>query len=162
MPAALHSQILAQAYNGMAIRLGLAPSEEESTVFASSLYTWPLFDDAVRCLQDLKPRIPVLVGLFDVDHVTLLQTPSFSILAPYFAEVFTWDASHKYRPDFAAFHPPFVYHDDLGVARADRCLVSNSVFRDLEPAGELKIPAIWMRYPSSVAGNLSTKECSSF
>ncbi|KAJ7849412.1 hypothetical protein B0H14DRAFT_3668659 [Mycena olivaceomarginata] len=108
----------------------------------------------VSCVRNLKPWIPVLVALSDVDHDTLCKTSFFSALAPYFSEVFTWDASQAYRPDSAAFDPPLKYHDTLGVRRERRCLVSNSLLRDLEPARQLGVPTIWMRHPKSLAVTL--------
>ncbi|KAJ7463636.1 HAD-like domain-containing protein, partial [Mycena latifolia] len=154
MPTAPYPQILARAHSDMATRLGLVATEEQSSLFASSIATWPLFNGALWCLQTLNPWIPILVALCDVDHESLRVTSAFTALAPYFAEVFTWDASHAYRPDRTAFDPPFRYHDALGVPREQRCLISNSVLRDLEPAHELDFPAIWMRYPESLAGTV--------
>ncbi|KAJ6595018.1 HAD-like domain-containing protein [Mycena vulgaris] len=158
MPAAPYSEILTQAYTDMASRLGHPTTEDEASSFASSIFEWPLFDGAVWCLQILKPWIPVLVGLFDVDFETVLKTPSFATLAPLFAEIFTRDASHAYRPDPMAFEPPFKYHDDLGIRREQRCLVSNGLLRDLEPAREQGIPAIWMCFPESLAGRVPSLE----
>ncbi|KAJ7439049.1 hypothetical protein B0H11DRAFT_1626196, partial [Mycena galericulata] len=153
IPTANYLEVLARSHEDMAMRLGLDVSDHASSLFASSIFDWPLFHDAVQCLQNLRPWVPLIIALFDVDHETLTKTSSFSVLAPYFAEVFTWDASHTYPPDFDALDPPFLYHDDLGIPREHRCLVSNSVFRELEPASEFEIPTIWLRYSGSLAGN---------
>ncbi|KAJ7799981.1 hypothetical protein B0H14DRAFT_1698907 [Mycena olivaceomarginata] len=142
-PAAPYSEILAQAHAEMTIRLGLPVVEDAASLFASSISTWPLYDGAVWCLQNLKPRICHLVALSDATHDILCQSSSFSALAPYFSEVFTSDGSHAYRPDSAAFDLPLKYwHDALGIPRQQRCLVSNSLLRDLEPARQLGVPAI--------------------
>jgi FMN phosphatase YigB (HAD superfamily) len=49
----------------------------------------------------------------------------------------------------------------LGVRRERRCLVSNSLLRDLEPARQLGVPTIWMRHPKSLAGDVASVEYSS-
>ncbi|KAJ7463617.1 HAD-like domain-containing protein [Mycena latifolia] len=156
-----YSEILALAHTDMSKRLGLVPSNVESSVFASSIVHWPLVDGAVECLQQLRPWIPALVALSDTDHETLQNTAAFSRLGPYFAEVFTWDASHRYRPDIQALAPSFLYHDAMGVLRGHRCLVSSGLFQDLEVACRLaEVPVIWMRYPASLAVNLDSDEAS--
>jgi FMN phosphatase YigB (HAD superfamily) len=107
----------------------------------------------------LKPRICHLVALSDATHDILSRSSSFSALAPYFSEVFTSDDSHAYRPDSAAFDPSLKYHDALGIPHQQRCLVSNSLLRELEAARQLGVPAIWMCHPQSLAGRrvLSTE-----
>ncbi|KAJ7798624.1 hypothetical protein B0H14DRAFT_3492320 [Mycena olivaceomarginata] len=126
----------------MTIRLGLPAVEDAASLFASSISTWPLYDGAVWCLQNLKPGICHLVALSDATHDILCQSSSFSALASYFSKVFTSDGSHACRPDSAAFDPPLKYHDALGIPRQQRCLVSNSLLRDLESARQLGVPAI--------------------
>ncbi|KAJ7177440.1 HAD-like domain-containing protein [Mycena crocata] len=157
-PAAPYLDILAAAYNDMSARLGLRCADDETSSFVSSMFTWPLFDGALECVQRLHPRIPTLVALLDVDYATLLRTSAFQALEPCFDEMFTWDASKTYRPDPSAFSPPFAYHDGEGIDPAHRCLVSNSVFRDLEPARLQLIPAIWLRLPSTLAGGCESIE----
>ncbi|KAJ7790107.1 hypothetical protein B0H14DRAFT_225960 [Mycena olivaceomarginata] len=64
-PSLPYVEILARAYDDLSIRLGLTSTEEEAAVFASSLFTWPLFDGAVECLLALGP-LALLVGLIDM------------------------------------------------------------------------------------------------
>ncbi|KAJ6617704.1 hypothetical protein B0H10DRAFT_1299326 [Mycena sp. CBHHK59/15] len=142
----------------MALRLGLSLSVGESAVFAASSTNWPLLDGAVWCLQTLHPWIPALVGILDVDEDTARRSAAFAALAPYLAQIFTWDAGHAYKPDLAAFHGPLAYYDAHGVPRAHRCLVSNGLLCDLEPARELGLPAAWLRLPGSLAANAPTVE----
>ncbi|KAJ7723005.1 HAD-like domain-containing protein [Mycena maculata] len=159
LPTSPYSEVLALSHEDMAMRLGLSSSTTQSSAFAASIFDWPLFDDAIQSLQALRPWIPAIVAVVDIDQETLCKTSSFPPLIPYFAGIYSWDASRTYRPDFEAFLPSVKYHDDMGVPRAQRCLVSNSVFRDLEPASELEIPTIWLRYPTSMGGGLSSEEC---
>ncbi|KAJ6595020.1 HAD-like domain-containing protein, partial [Mycena vulgaris] len=154
IPATPYLQILVEAHGDMARRLGFPATKAESSLFASSIFSWPLFEGAVECIELLKHWTSVIVAISDVDHETLRKTSAFALLAPHFAEVFTWDATHTYRPHPSAFDAPLKYHDALGIPRDRRCLVSNSLFRDLEPARELGIPAIWIRYSQSLAGGL--------
>ncbi|KAJ7146612.1 hypothetical protein C8R44DRAFT_574146, partial [Mycena epipterygia] len=102
-PGAPYSEILAQTHRDMAIRLRLLSSNEETALFTSSILHWPLFDGAIQCLQTLHPHIPTLVALIDIDHDTFTKTTSYALLHPYFAEMFTWDATYTYRPSLAAF-----------------------------------------------------------
>ncbi|KAJ7075584.1 hypothetical protein B0H15DRAFT_652559 [Mycena belliarum] len=157
-PTAPYSEILVQAHTGMARRLGAAPSDAEAAAFASSIAHWPLVDGAVQCLQTLRAHFNGIIALADVDDATLRQTPAFSVLAPYFAEIWTWNASQEYRPYLAALEPPFSYHDSIGVPRERRCFVSAGLHRDLEPACECDVPAIWVRTPESLAARLPSDE----
>ncbi|KAJ7691481.1 hypothetical protein B0H17DRAFT_1133784 [Mycena rosella] len=129
-------------------RLGLtgALSNAGPSSFASSIVLQPLIDGAVEALQNLRPSIPALVAPVDADANTLIHTSAFSVIAPYFVEVFTWDVSQTDRPDLYAFDPPFLSHGNMGVPREHHCLVSNGAFHDLEPTGEFEIPVIWMSF----------------
>ncbi|KAJ6617684.1 HAD-like domain-containing protein [Mycena sp. CBHHK59/15] len=157
-PSAPYSQILADAHDDMALRLGLSLSPGESTVFAASAASWPLHDGALWCLQTLRQRLPALVGILEVDETTARHSTAFATLAPYLAQIFTWDVAFGYKPDLPAFFGPLTYHDERGVPRARRCLVSNGLLRDLEPARELGLPAVWLRFPGSLAANAPNVE----
>ncbi|KAJ7075587.1 hypothetical protein B0H15DRAFT_866352 [Mycena belliarum] len=158
MPTAPYSEILLHAYTAMARRLGLTPSDTEAFAFAASIARWPLVDGAVACLRALRPHVPALVALVDLDDATLQKCAAFSALAPYFAEMWPWDASQEYRPYLDAFEPSFTYHDNMGVPRERRCFVSSGLYRDLEPASECDIPVIWVRNPDRIAGSLPSDE----
>ncbi|KAJ7852967.1 hypothetical protein B0H13DRAFT_2581432 [Mycena leptocephala] len=75
--------------------------------------------------------------------------PAFASLAPFFEAVFTWDACRAYKPDPGVFDAPLRYYDALGVWRAHSFLVSGSLLRDLEPAREVGLPAVWVQCPGS-------------
>ncbi|KAJ7100926.1 hypothetical protein B0H15DRAFT_817771 [Mycena belliarum] len=142
----------------MARRLGLVPSDAEAFKFASSIAHWPLVDGAVKCLRALRPHVPALVALVDLDDSTLHKCAAFSALAPYFTEVWPWDASQEYHPYLDAFEPSFSYHDNMEVPRERRCFVSTALYRDLEPGCECGVPAIWVRNPNSLAGSLPSDD----
>jgi hypothetical protein len=148
-PTARYPEILAQAHENISLRLGLTPSDKETSRFAASIVHWPLFDGAVQCLQTLHQQIPTLVALVDIDHQSFTQTAAYPLISPYFAEMFTWDATHAYHPDVVTFKAPFSYHDALPFQRKHRCLVSSRLFRDLEVAFGAKIIGIWMRHPTT-------------
>ncbi|KAJ7167285.1 hypothetical protein C8R43DRAFT_984774 [Mycena crocata] len=157
-PSKVYSQILHKAYEDMALRLGLSPPTGGAATFAHSLPHWPLHADALWALHTLRCVVPTLAALVDMDHSTCVRTPAFTALALYFDEVFTWDATHSYRPARDAFTAPLGYHDALGVPRACRALVSNSLLRDVQPSRELGFPAIWLRLPGSLAWNAPPDE----
>ncbi|KAJ7152788.1 HAD-like domain-containing protein [Mycena filopes] len=159
-PSSCYAQILVEAYEVVALRLGMALQDpKESSRFTDSIRHCPLMPLAQWCLHNLK-RIPSisLVALADVKHDFLLQTPAFAFLAPFFEAVFTWDACKTYKPEYAAFDAPLEYFDALGIPREQTCLVSTSLLCDMEPARELGVPALWMRFPGSLAGHVWTQE----
>ncbi|KAK7054191.1 hypothetical protein R3P38DRAFT_2499909, partial [Favolaschia claudopus] len=161
MPTAPYSKILAEAHDDMADRLGLVAADDLSLTFASSIANWPILNEALPCLSSLAALVPFLVALPDIDKETLNKSAAFAMIAPYFCRVYTWDGSHVYKPEVAAFQLPLKFYKDTGIPLEQQCLVSNSVFRDLEPARELGLPAIWIRYPQSLAGNIPSFEGSS-
>ncbi|KAJ6517194.1 hypothetical protein C8R47DRAFT_960434 [Mycena vitilis] len=159
-PGLPYVRVLARAYADMAMRLGLAATDEESFVFACSLFKWPLFDDAVPTLQALCPFVPALIGLIDADFEVFSKTAAFEQLSPYLVGMSSWDQFHVYRPDPAAVYPPLTLHDSIGIPRSHHCFVSGALFRDLEPACHADIPAIWLRRPATLAANLPISDAS--
>ncbi|KAJ7361387.1 hypothetical protein DFH08DRAFT_951954 [Mycena albidolilacea] len=119
----------------VALLLGIEYTEPDSLLLAQSINDWPLVLHAVSCLATLR-TIPGLsiAAIADADHDSLLRTPAFAALAPSFDTVFTWDACAAYKPDLAVFSNPLSYYDALGVPRQRTCLVSGSLFMDLEEA----------------------------
>ncbi|KAK7054187.1 HAD-like domain-containing protein, partial [Favolaschia claudopus] len=158
MPTAPYSKILAAAHGDMADRLGLVAADDLAFTFASSIATWPLFNEALSCVSSLAALVPFLVALPDIDKETLDKSAAFAAIAPHFSRVYTWDGSRVYKPEVAAFQLPLKFYKDMGIPLKQQCLVSNSIFRDLEPARELGLPAIWIRYPQSLAGNIPSFE----
>ncbi|KAJ6576478.1 HAD-like domain-containing protein [Mycena vulgaris] len=159
-PEARYSQMLADTYEDVALRLGTTPETiAESAVFAQSIKDWPLIHGADWCLYQLT-RIPSLsiVALTDVDHGCLEQTTAFSTIAPFLEVVFTWDACSAYKPDLTVFDAPLKYYDAMSVPRAHSCLVSSSLLGDLEPARDMGLPTVWMRYPGSLPGGMDKTE----
>ncbi|KAJ7183328.1 HAD-like domain-containing protein [Mycena filopes] len=162
-PGSCYAQILVEAYEDVALRLGMTLQDpKESLRFTDSIKHCPLMPLAQWCLHNLK-RIPSisLVALANVEHDFLLQTPAFAFLAPFFEAVFTWDACKTYKPEYAAFDAPLQYFDTLGIPREQTCLVSTSLLCDMEPARELGVPALWMRFPGSLAGHMCSAEYAS-
>ncbi|KAJ6554462.1 HAD-like domain-containing protein [Mycena capillaripes] len=158
-PGATYVQILADTYEDVALRLGITSGATDAFLFTQSVQDWRCIPDASWFLCNLarNPRLSI-VAISDVDHDFLLQTRAFASLAPFFEAVFTWDVCHAYKPDLAVFDAPLRYYDAQGVPRAHSYLVSGGLLRDLEPARELGVPAVWMRYPSSLAASMHTVE----
>ncbi|KAJ7152824.1 hypothetical protein C8R46DRAFT_912761, partial [Mycena filopes] len=154
LPTAPYLEILSQTHQAFALRLGLTSSADESLAFASSLFTWPLFPEALRSLQDLHASIPFLVAVADMDLETLYKTRAFPLLSPYFLEIWSWDLCHAYRPDQYTFSPAVAYHDNMGVPRAQRCLISNALSDRLDFGCKMLVPAVWLRDPAGLAGGV--------
>jgi FMN phosphatase YigB (HAD superfamily) len=159
-PGSPYAQILADTYGDVAQRLGLTPDNAaDSLLFPQSVQAWPCMPYAVWLLYNLaRNRRFSIVAIADVDHDFLLQTPAFAFLAPFFEAVFTWDACNTYKPDPAVFNAALRYYDAQGVSHAHSFLVSGSLLRDMEPARELGLPAVWIKYPGTLAANMHTLE----
>ncbi|KAJ6554466.1 HAD-like domain-containing protein [Mycena capillaripes] len=158
-PDAPYAEILANTYEDVALRLGIKFDATDALLFTKSVQDWPCIPDASQLLYNLarNPRLSI-VAISDVDHDFLLQTRAFASLAAFYEAVFTWDVCHAYKPDLAVFDAPLRYYDAQGVPRAHSYLVSGSLLGDLEPAREVGVPAVWMRYPGSLATNLYSVE----
>jgi FMN phosphatase YigB (HAD superfamily) len=163
-PGVPYAQILADSYGDVALRLGLTPHNRDAAdalLFAQSVQDWPCMPHAEWLLYNLArsagPRLSI-VAIADVDHDFLLRTPAFASLAPFFEAVFTWDACRAYKPDPGVFDAPLRYYDALGVGRAHSFLVSGSLLRDMEPAREVGVPAVWVQCRGSLAANMCTVE----
>ncbi|KAJ6478080.1 hypothetical protein C8R47DRAFT_1139300 [Mycena vitilis] len=159
-PSIHYLLILAEAHRNMALRLGISITAAESSKFASSLFDWPLFDDAVQCLQTLQPYIPALVALVELDAETLCKTAAYHTIGGYFRQIFTWDQSKGYRPNVDAYDPPLIYHDNCDIPREQRLHVSSALFRDLELVAEVDIPTVWMRCPGRLAADVPLEDAS--
>ncbi|KAJ6478079.1 hypothetical protein C8R47DRAFT_1288372 [Mycena vitilis] len=159
-PSIHYLMILAEAHRNMALRLGISIIAAESSKFASSLFDWPIFDDAILCLRSLQPYIPTLVALVELDAETLCKTAAYHTLGGYFCEIFTWDQSKGYRPNVDAYDPPLIYHDNCDIPREQRLHVSSALFRDLELVAEVDIPTVWMRCPGRLAADVPLEDAS--
>ncbi|KAF7373411.1 HAD-like protein [Mycena sanguinolenta] len=128
--------------------------------FARSIADWPLVSYAQWCLAVLHNNILGLSisAIADVDHDSLHRTSAFAALAPYFDTVFTTDTCAAYKPALAVLEGAVRHYDALGVQRENTCVVSASLLLDLEPARELSVPGIWMRYPQSLAEHVDPWE----
>ncbi|KAJ7630096.1 HAD-like domain-containing protein [Mycena polygramma] len=159
-PGAPYAQILANTYRDVALRLGIAPVHAtDASIFAQSAANWPCITDAGWLLHNLVHNSQIsLAAIADVDREFLLRTSAFTSLAPFFEAVFTWDACHAYKPATVVFDAPLLYYDSLGVPRAHSFLVSGSLLRDMEPARQVGLPAVWIRSPGSLAANLDAVE----
>ncbi|KAJ6478092.1 hypothetical protein C8R47DRAFT_1323159 [Mycena vitilis] len=141
--------------------LGINITAAESSEFASSLFNWPLFDDAILCLRSLQPYIPGLVALVELDAETLCKTAAYRALGGYFREIFIWDQSKLYRPNVDGYDPPLIYHDNCGIPMEQRLHVSSALRRDLELVAEADIATVWMRCPGSLAADVPVEDASS-
>ncbi|KAJ7702012.1 hypothetical protein B0H16DRAFT_750723 [Mycena metata] len=159
IPTAPYSGILSQAHQEMALRLGLTAPAEESTTFASTLINWPLFDGALQCLQALRSLGLMVVALADIDLETLCKTSAFqTLLQHYLSEIWSWEGVHVYRPHPNTLGQALLYHDHMGIPRERRCLISDALFERLELGCQLAVPAVWIRNPVGLAGNLPSAD----
>ncbi|KAJ7198336.1 hypothetical protein GGX14DRAFT_666626 [Mycena pura] len=161
-PTMPYFYILAQTYTEFALRLGLPCSHSESMSFASSIFYWPLHHGALESLNTLRAHVPAfrIVGLIEVDLDTFVRMAHYALLQPYFAEMYTHDLGQAYCPHPWPSEISFLWHDKEGrIPRQERLLVSNSMFRNLQPAMMARVPCVWVRFPTSLAARLPTAYC---
>ncbi|KAJ7023818.1 hypothetical protein C8F04DRAFT_1304393 [Mycena alexandri] len=101
-----------------------------------------------------------LIALTDIDLETLGKTSAYQTLVPYSTELWCWDLVHTYRPDLSIMGHALVFHDNMGVPRERRCLVSDTPFQRLDLACHLSLLAVWMRNAAGLAGNLRDSDAS--
>ncbi|KAJ7191627.1 hypothetical protein GGX14DRAFT_481170, partial [Mycena pura] len=161
-PTMPYFYVLAQTYTEFSLRLGLPCSHPESMSFASSLFYWPLHDGALESLKTLRAHVPAfhIVALIEVDFDTFVRMAHYALLRPYFSETYSHDQGQAYCPHPWPSNIPFLWHDEEGLApRHERLLISNSMFRNLQPAMKARVPCVWVRFPTSLAGRLPTAYC---
>ncbi|KAJ7618827.1 hypothetical protein DFH06DRAFT_1483244 [Mycena polygramma] len=93
-------------------------------------------------------------------HLRSGKAAAFEQLNPYLEGMSSWDLFHVSQPKPDALHPPLMLHDSVGIPRQHHRFVSDALFRELEPACHVDIPAICLRRPSTLAANLPAGDAS--
>ncbi|KAJ7614060.1 hypothetical protein FB45DRAFT_937823 [Roridomyces roridus] len=144
--------LLHRIHQRFSFRLGLTCTSSESAAFAASIANWSLVPGAVECLQRIHPYHH-LYCLADIKKESILSCAAFNLIHPYFDTVFLPPPeSPTYRPLFGTYPVPPI-DDFKNLPHTASCLVSTSVFQDIEPTRCLSMPSVWIRRPGSLAAN---------
>ncbi|EEP80999.1 threonine synthase [Uncinocarpus reesii 1704] len=164
-PQLPYNQVLKTAYERLAIETHTQPQacndrtatqllDEESSIFAASISTWPAFHDTVDAMRRLKTRFK-LVPISNVDRASFdktLRGPLAGVhrdLAgshePFFDAVYTAQDIGSYKPDLRNFEYLISRAKrDLGVEKDDILHVAQSLYHDHEPAKKVGLNSVWI------------------
>ncbi|KDQ58680.1 hypothetical protein JAAARDRAFT_34515 [Jaapia argillacea MUCL 33604] len=140
------------------------PLSAPALKFAHSIRTWPPFPDTVQALQRLSKHYKLAI-LSNVDRdslvytLALLQPPSSPSLqqAPTsthpFSQVLTSQETSSYKPSLSTFsHSLSSLQSKFGIEKEEVCVVTCSLFHDIEPAGKLGLGRVWIDRGGVIGG----------
>ena len=141
-----YKDVLKNVLAGLGKRFGFAPTEDELSIFSSSVRDWPAFPDSAEALAVLKGKFKLGV-LSNTDRD--LFAHSAQELKTDFDYVFTAEDIGSYKPSLTNFRYAL---ERLPVA-PDRVLhVAQSLYHDIGPASELGLSTIWINRRHGVEG----------
>jgi 2-haloalkanoic acid dehalogenase type II len=132
-----YREVLAEAAQRVAERLGWAMDEAAAQRFAASLPAWPPFSDTSAALNRLAVAGYTLGILSNVDD-DLLQGTLRHFSAP-FELIVTAQQVHSYKPAHGHF---LEARQRIGDRRWLH--TAQSLFHDVRPCNELGIPVVWV------------------
>jgi 2-haloacid dehalogenase len=138
-PAAQYRDVLAETLAQVAGSLGRELPADERDALGRSLPTWPVFEDVPPALADLRGRGWRLAILSNTDR-DFIDASMERIGVPFELAIVASEVG-SYKP------APGHWREFLRATGADPALhvhVGASVFHDIEPAGELGIPCVWI------------------
>ena len=140
-PAALYPDVLRLTWRDMAATFGLPIDEDHERLFAESCGDWPPFPDTIAALEQLSSRF-ALVTLSNVDNASLARSLR-RLLAPFLLTVTAEDVG-SYKPGLAHFETALKHLSEEGYSPESILHVPQSRHHDVDPAGRLGIPTVWV------------------
>ncbi|EHR61407.1 haloacid dehalogenase type II [Saccharomonospora cyanea] len=140
-PAALYSEILAEAFRRTGDRLGRPVSDEWAQRLGDSVPDWPAFDDSADALASLA-RDYKLVILSNVHREGFAG--SNRRLGVEFDRVITAEDVKAYKPAPNHFDALDEALKEMGVPRERLLHVAQSLFHDHVPAKRHGLPSVWI------------------
>jgi len=149
-----YREILALSYQETLKSFELKVDEAVAFRFADSIHRWPAFPDTVSALRRLGSYWPLAIAS-NVERASLSRT--VDKLGIPFAELVTAEDVRSYKPAAPHFEE---MQRRLGACQVH---VAGSLFHDIEPAGALEIPTVWVNrrgeeLPASAKPKLVTKD----
>jgi 2-haloacid dehalogenase len=138
-PGMSYREVLTVALEQLAAETGLMLPEGEANVLARSLPDWPVFEDVrpgLTVARDRGWRLAILSNtdrdLIDASIERLGVPFELAIVA---GEIASYKPAHKHWE---------VFYETTGADRRGHVHVAQSLFHDIEPTNELRIPSIWI------------------
>jgi 2-haloacid dehalogenase len=138
-PGSSYREVLTIALEQLATETGLSLPEGETSAFAKSVPTWPVFDDVRTGLTEAVARGWHLAILSNTDR-DLIDASMEALGVPFDLAIVAGEIG-SYKP--APRHWE-VFYETSGADRRGHVHVAQSLFHDIQPANELEIPSIWI------------------
>jgi 2-haloalkanoic acid dehalogenase type II len=134
-----YREVLCSTAIKVAHALGISIAEEDANAFASSVPSWPPFDDSVETLKQLGQKGCQRIILSNIDRETLKRTLLQNNL-----EVdgyITAEDVSSYKPSFEHWRRFF---DRYKTTKEETLHVAQSLFHDIIPSSKLRISNAWI------------------
>lgn len=133
-----YREVLRRVVRRFGTQFGFTPTNAEVERFADSVGNWPLFPDTNEALRRLAPHFRLAV-VSNVDD-DLFRATARKIEVE-FDDVITGQQVGAYKPDLAPFETAFTR---LGVPPNRLLHAAQSVYHDINPAGQLGLTCAWV------------------
>ena len=137
-PYRRYRDVLAEVFDEVAGRWGVAPTADERARFGGSVVDWPAFPDSAEALDRLASR-------FRLGVITNCDDDLFAASARRLGEPFTWVVTAQqlgsYKPAERNFELAL---DRIGLPRELVLHVAQSLFHDHVPAQRLGFSSVWI------------------
>ena len=140
-PALPYPDVLRLTWRDIAATFGLSDDAEHDRLFAESCSDWPPFPDTITALKQLSSRF-ALVALSNVDNASLAR--SLQLLRVPFLLTVTAEDVGSYKPGLAHFETALRRLAEEGYSQESILHVAQSRHHDVDPAGRLGIPTVWV------------------
>ena len=138
-PGLSYREVLTIALEQLAAENGLTVPEGETSVLAKSLPEWPVFDDVRPGLTEARERGWRLGILSNTDR-DLIDASIDALGVPFDAAIVAGEIG-SYKPAHRHWE---VFYETTGADRRGHVHVAQSLFHDIEPATQLRLPSIWI------------------
>ena len=140
-PHMKYSDLLATVYRRIAEEWALTTSWDECLTYGHSVGDWPVFDDTMPALTQLKEKFRLVI-LSNVDNRSFAL--SQQKMGVEFDAIYTAEDIGSYKPSKRNFCYMLANLARLDVKREDILHVAESLFHDHEPASEMGLNRCWI------------------
>jgi 2-haloalkanoic acid dehalogenase type II len=154
MPKSVYREILRETMKGIAEQFGRNASPREQAALANSVGDWPVFEDTVESLRELKNWHKLMV-VSNVDKISFSRTaPKLGVALD---GLVTAEEAGAYKPDKKMFERALEVAADLGVKKEEIQHVAQSLYHDVVPAKAMGLTTIWVDRRDGKAGGATPK-----
>ena len=138
-PGSSYREVLTIALERLAAETGLTLPEGEASALARSLPSWPVFEDVRPGLTEARERGWRLAILSNTDR-DLIDASMEALGVPFEMAIVAGEIG-SYKPAHRHWE---VFRERTNADPAGHVHVAQSLFHDIAPAAELRIPSIWI------------------